>query len=97
MSTTTAKTSDLLAAGTTTVRSIPSRLNSVVLVSDGTNAATLTIYDNTAGSGIVLYKAFANATCPTIVATFAFPVRAETGVTVVLSGTGSGAILSLDA
>jgi hypothetical protein len=96
MSCPTALSSGLLAAGTTTVVSRKSYLNSVVVVSDGTNAATVVVYDNTAASGTVLAK----ATTPTSGTThlvFDAPIRASIGITVVVSGTGAEAIIHYDA
>lgn len=94
----TAKSSGLIAASTTVVKAAASRLNSVSAISDGTNIATVVVYDNaSAGTGTVLAKAVATANCPTVAVSFKNPVRADNGITVVVSGTGSGAVLSYDA
>jgi hypothetical protein len=89
----TAQTSGLLAAGTTTVYTGRGTLNSFIVTSDGTNAATCTIYDNTAGSGTVLAKLFVTGANGSEVVTFSDHIRVNIGITVVLSGTGSGATI----
>jgi hypothetical protein len=90
-----AKSSGLMAAGTTAVKAAASRLNSVVALGDGTNVATVTVYDNpSAASGTVLFKA---VVLHTFAVSFANPIKAELGLTVVVSGTNSGAVISYDA
>ncbi len=49
-------TSSGLLTADTAVLSAPGRLLSVQLIADGTNAATLIIYDNTSAAGTVLAK-----------------------------------------
>ena len=98
MSNSTALSSGLLAAGTTTVIARKSMLSGLTVISDGTNAATATVYDNaSAASGTILAKAVANATMPTAHVDGTSRVRADNGITVVVSGTGSGAIVYYDA
>jgi hypothetical protein len=89
----TAQTSGLLAAGTTTVYSGKGTLNAITVISDGTNAVTLTVYDNTAGSGTVLAKALVSGAVGVYHMPFPTHVRCDNGITVVLAGTGSGAIV----
>lgn len=97
MSRSTALSSGLLAAGTTTLVSRKSFLNSVSVNSDGTNAATVVVYDNTAGSGKVLAK-LVTGTSGTLSMTFNCAVRADIGITVVVSGTGTPqAVVTYDA
>lgn len=89
----TAQTSGLLAAGTTTLASGISILDGYTVLTDGTNAATLTIYDNTAGSGTVLAKLIVPGATNFGHVPLPWHVRALTGITAVLSGTGSGAVI----
>ena len=86
--------------GTTTLLTGRAFLNSVHLFGDGTNAATVTIYDNTAGSGTIIAK----LVLPAATATALYedfvpnkPIRGDTGLTVVVSGTGASAIVSFGA
>jgi hypothetical protein len=91
----TSKSSGLLAAGTTAVKASKTYLNAVTAVGDGTNVATVTVYDNaSAGSGTVLWK---GVVLHTFSVSFANPVRAELGITVVVAGTNSGAVIHYDA
>lgn len=90
--------SGLLAAGTTTVINRKTRLNGFLALSDGTNLATVVIYDNaSAGSGLVLGQALANSSKPTTTQSFDNPVKCDFGITVVVTGTGSGAVIYYDA
>ncbi len=93
----TALTTGSLAVGTTTFLTGRSFLNSIQLFGDGTNAPTVTVYDNTAGSGVILGK----ITLPvaTVYASFTpcFPIRGDTGLTVVVAGTGATAIVTYGA
>lgn len=98
MSKATSLSSGLLAAGTTTVVARKSILDGLVVISDGTNTATAIVYDNSsAGSGTVVAKAVATANCPTVSVFTTNHVRADNGLTVVVSGTGSGAVVYFDA
>lgn len=98
MSKSSALSSGLLAAGTTTVVSRKSLLNGVVAISDGTNTATVTVYDNAStATGTVLAKAVATSAAPTSSNFTTNHVRADNGITVVVAGTGSGAIIYFDA
>lgn len=98
MSNSTALSSGLLGAGTTVVVSRKSILSGLTVISDGTNTATVTVYDNaSAASGTVLAKALANTTLPTVHVDGTSRVRADNGITVVVSGTGAGAVLYYDA
>lgn len=73
------------ATGTTTIRNGPGRLARVILSSLGTSA-TMTIYDNTAGSGTIIGVINLAST----VGTFEFNVAFTTGLTVVIAGTAAG-------
>ncbi len=93
---TTAKSSGLCPAGATVVKASASRLNSVSLVSDGTNAATCIVYDNTAGSGLALAQVSAPIAGSANIS-FVNPIRAEIGLTVVVVGGTGSAVISYDA
>lgn len=95
MSCPSAKSSGSLGLGTTTVVSRKTRLNSVSVISDGTNAATVIVYDNTAASGTILARMNAGTTMASIV--FQNPVQASVGLTVVVSGVGATAVITYDA
>jgi hypothetical protein len=90
-----AKASIGIAVGTTTVVTGRAGLTGVIVQTDGTNAATIDIYDNTAGSGTKVFSAVVNATAAAIQRAVPFmfvrAVKAEIGLTVVLSGTGATA------
>lgn len=68
-------------------------LTGVLVMTDGTNAATITIYDNTTSSGTVLFKATVTGASYFGGATWEIPVRFSSGVYAVLSGTGASYIL----
>ena len=91
-------TSGLLAAGTTTVIDRKTRLSGFIALSDGTNLSTVVIYDNaSAASGTVVAKALSNSSQPTSIQSFDNPVKCDNGITVTVTGTGSGAIIYYDA
>ncbi len=86
-------------SGTTVVHTGSICLYGLVYKNTTANAATITIYDNTAGSGTVIFQKIAGATVDTVGSsnTFNFtqPVKALTGVTVVLTGTTPNVLGSL--
>lgn len=87
----TANPSGALAVGTTTLWTGKCTLNSIQVVTDGTNTATVTVYDNTAASGtiVALVKILgANlfGGCD-----FSNALKCENGITVVVAGTGATA------
>lgn len=90
--------SGALAVGTTIIRDGKGFLNSMQLVSDGTNAATLTVYDNTAASGKVIATLLVPATTvPGANMDFARALRCDIGLTVVVAGTGAVAYVNTGA
>lgn len=98
MSRSTAVATGALATGsTTTVRTGHGLLNSLQVVTDGTNAGTITVYDNITGSGKVIAvltvagAALSGSFTPT------FGIRADIGLTFVVSGTAAVAYASFDA
>lgn len=77
------------------ISAIGAYLHGVMLISDGTNTASLIIYDNaTAASGLVLAKIAIPATTagPTYV-TFNNPVSANKGIFADVTGTGAAYIV----
>ena len=81
--------SDIIGAGTTVVVPRKSMLSGVLVITDNVNTATVTVYDNaTTGTGKVLAKASATTTTGANSLAFVTPIRADLGITVVVSGTG---------
>lgn len=78
-------------SGNTVEHTGPILLYGLVYKNTTANAATITIYDNTAASGKVLYQEVAGATVDTVGSSntraFAKPIRADIGITVALTGT----------
>lgn len=64
-------------------------LGAVLLTGDGTNVPTIDIYDNTAGSGTKIFTATLPITTRSQFFHFAHPVRADIGLSVVITGTGA--------
>lgn len=94
----TAVSSGALASGsTTTLMTGKGTLNSLQLIGDGTNAATVTVYDELSATGKVLAVLSLPATgvCTSIV--FVNALRADIGLTVVVGGTGGNAYVGYNA
>lgn len=90
--------SDVISADGTVVVPRKTRLSGFIVLSDGTNLATVTLYDNaSAKSGIVVAKALANASQPSSIQSFDAPVKCDNGITVGLTGTGAAVIVYYDA
>jgi hypothetical protein len=88
----TANPSGALAVGTTTLFTGKCTLNSIQLVSDGTNTCSVTVYDNTAASGkIMALLKVAATTVPGQYLDLSNALKAEIGLTVVVAGTGATA------
>lgn len=67
-----------------------SRVNAVTLLTDGTNAASVVLYDNpSAASGSVLAKVTAAGAQNTVHVLFENPVFAETGIYADVTGTNA--------
>lgn len=60
---------------------------------DGTNPATVTIYDNTSATGTILWQTVIPATGRNQTILFPLPIQAKTGLYVAISGTGASAIV----
>jgi len=92
MSGTTCLSSDLLSASAI-VYTGRGTLNALTVLTDGTNPATVTVYDNTAASGVVLMKGFVQGTDRTNTIALNLAVRCKNGLYVSISGTGAAAIV----
>lgn len=69
------------------------RINAITLITDGTNAATATIYDNTTNSGKVACKVTASGAQNTMHVIFENPVLVELGAYLVITGTDANSIV----
>lgn len=69
------------------------RINAITVITDGTNAATVDLYDNTAGSGKIAVKGrcVGNALMNHII--FENPILFENGVYADVTGTGASYIV----
>lgn len=95
---TTALASGALAAGSTTTLSTgKGTVNSIQLTADGTNAATVTIYDATSAAGKVVAVLSIPATGVYNAVVFVNALRCDDGVTVVVAGTGATAYVGYGA
>jgi hypothetical protein len=70
-----------------------SRINALTVFSDGTNVATVELYDNTAGSGTVVAKGICAAATRTQHIIFENPVIVESGIYADVTGTGAGFVV----
>lgn len=72
-------------------------LTGVVATADGTNAATITVYDNTSAVEDATHRILWTTVVPigsrNQTVWFPFPVTAKTGLFVAISGTGAGVIV----
>lgn len=68
-------------------------LNAVTILTDGTNAATLTIYDNTSAAGTVLFKMIVPGASQSNHAEYNLAIRCTTGLYADVSGTGASYIV----
>lgn len=90
---TSAKSSGLLTASGV-VATGRNRIDSIVVLTDGTNAATVTVFDNaSAGSGLVLSKHSIPGASLSTTFTPAYPIFCENGLYVTITGTGANAIV----
>ncbi len=70
------------------------RLNAVTLITDGTNTASVVVYDNAStASGKELAKVTAAGAQNTVHVLFENPVYAENGIYADVTGTGAGYIV----
>lgn len=85
-----ARSSGLLSAGTTTVAVGANTLSGVIVISDSVNPATITIFDNaSAASGTILARLTATTNTGANSLALVTPIRAENGLTVQITGTGT--------
>lgn len=88
------RSSGILPIGTTQVCGFANAVAGLSVTTDGTNAATVTLYDNpSAATGLVLAEVTARATDSTVDVSFVNSIFAENGVTAVVSGTGARCIV----
>lgn len=87
----TAQSSGLKTSGTYLIFKGQGIISAVHAISDGTNVATVLVYDNDVGdnSGTVLAKVNGSVTTGSNGAIFTTPVRCDNGCTLVVSGTGN--------
>lgn len=91
MNISTARSSGSIAAGAANVVIAQGTLlRGVMAISDGTNAATVILYDNaSAASGTVLAKVVATSTQGTNTILFPAPIKADNGIVAAITGTGT--------
>ena len=68
-------------------------LSSVLVITDGTNAATVIVYDNTSAAGKKLGEWVVAGATQYGGRNWTFPVRATNGIYCSISGTGASAIV----
>lgn len=88
-------TSSDLKSADAVISAIGGYLHGILLISDATNVAVVTIYDNaSAASGVVLAKLSipATTTAPQVI-TFNNPISANKGIYADVSGTGAAYIV----
>ena len=90
----TAISSGALAVGTTTLVTGRAFLNSIQLIADGTNACSVIVYDDVAGSGKILLQLSLPAAGLDKDFRAGPAIRADIGLTVVVAGTGARAIVN---
>ena len=85
-----ARSSGLLNSGTTVVSSGAQTLSGVIVLSDSVNPATITVYDNaSAASGTILARLTATVNTGANSLALVTPIRAENGLVVSITGTGT--------
>jgi hypothetical protein len=68
-------------------------LAAVHVITDGTNAATVTVYDNTSAAGTIVYQVTVDGANYYGGRVWTSPVKLSTGVYCAISGTGAGAFV----
>lgn len=85
-----ARSSGLLNSGTTVVSSGAQTLSGVIVLSDSVNPATITVYDNASvASGTILARLTATVNTGANSLALVTPIRAENGLVVSITGTGT--------
>lgn len=90
----TARSSGLIGPGTVVVSAYPNYLSGCSIISDSANTGTLTVYDSADGvtnmtDARILARVTATTTTGSNSLTIVLPIRAEIGLTAVVSGTGT--------
>ena len=84
------RSSGLLSAGTTVLSAGPNTLSGLIAISDTVNPATVTVFDNaSAASGTILARLTATVNTGANSLALVTPIRAENGITVQITGTGT--------
>jgi hypothetical protein len=83
---------DLLSVSTL-VASGKNRLNALSIIGDGTNAGTVTIYDNTTNSGKIVAQGLTRTSDVQQHIIWTYPVVVEKGIYVTITGTNCKAIV----
>lgn len=69
-------------------------ITDIQLISDGTNAATLKVYDGTSASGVLIASLSIPATTlPAVVVPFNIPVTCNKGIFTVCTGSGASFVI----
>ncbi len=68
-------------------------LAAVLVITDGTNDATVILYDNTAASGTMVFEAVVAGANDAELFNFTHPVKCSTGLHLDISGTGASCIV----
>lgn len=82
-----------LESSSSIISSEPSWLAGVEIITNGTDPATVTVYDNTEDSGVILFKGTVAGASNFDSINFQNPVRADDGLYLDLSGTGATSIV----
>ena len=64
-------------------------ISGILIETDKTNDVTVVLYDNTAASGTIVFKALVPGTDDTRLFSFNNPIRTTTGIYVDVTGTGA--------
>lgn len=95
----TSRSSGQLSVGTTTISSYTNYISGVEVISDGTNVGVITLYDSADGSGLTAGNTLVVVRNKTNLGSesvhFTNPIRAQNGITAVVSGTGATAVVWL--
>lgn len=93
----TAVSSGAIAVGTVTLATGHNYVDSIILTADGTNAATVTVYDGTSATGTILAVVKVAAVSVYSHVAFSKALRADLGITAVVAGTGAVAYIGYGA
>ena len=68
------------------------RLGGVQILTDGTNDATVILYDNTAASGVKVFVAVVEGAADAELYDFSVPIKCKNGLYLDITGTGASCI-----